>query len=75
MLNLTPMVPAMCKVKSRAEIPELSMAKMFSRRCFQTFQLDVRTSARLASDRISFQHLLWVKGAGVLTRIGKEGFS
>ena len=71
-MDYTPVLPEECKVNSTTTFPEFTMSEMFSCKYFRAFRVDVRTSARMACDGRSFQHLQCVEGSGVIRCDGLE---
>lgn len=70
--NYEPVIPEECKANSFMVFPEFTMAEMFSCKYFRAYRIDVRTSAHLACDGLSFQHLQCVDGSGVIRCRGVE---
>lgn len=70
-LDYEPILPENCRVNSGVSFPEYTMKLMFSCRYFKAYCLNVRTTARLCCDGISFQHLLCVEGSGGIDFGGK----
>lgn len=66
-MDYRPILPAECRANSGADFPAFTMAEMFSCRYFRAYRVDVRTGVELRCDGNSFQHLLCVEGAGMLT--------
>lgn len=71
-VNYEPIVPEECRANSSVTFPAFSMTEMFSCRYFRAYRVDVRTAVELACDGNSFQHLLCVKGEGVISAGGVD---
>ena len=71
-MDYEPVIPEECKANSVMVFPEFTMAEMFSCQYFRAWRIDVYTSARLACDGHSFQHLQCVDGQGVIRCNGAE---
>lgn len=71
-MDYTPVVPEECKANSSMFFPEFTMSEMFACKYFRAYRIDVHTTATLACDGRSFQHLQCVDGHGVIRCNGIE---
>lgn len=65
-IDCSPLVPERCRANSITLFPEFTLSELFSCKYFRSFQLRVRTSAKLGCDGSSFRNLLCVEGNGVI---------
>lgn len=70
-MDYTPVFPQECKVNSSVYFGGFSMEEMFSCKYFKSYCFEVRTIATLTCDGMSFQHILFVEGEGLIRCQGR----